>query len=76
MKKDNFDHADRETVLCNGVGVEEGGYLRIHQFPVLIRLPITYHKMELQLHVGVKDMIWKLVVAHGDPWDAAILCIL
>ena len=74
IKRHEFDHADRQTVLCNGVGVEEGGCL--DQFPVLIGLPIAYHKMELQLHISVEDMIWKLVVARGNPWDAAILCTL
>ena len=74
VKKYDFNHADRESLLYSGVGVEEGDCL--DQFPVLIGLPTSYHKMELQLHINVEDMIWKLVVASGYPWDGAILCIL
>ena len=74
IKNLDFDHTDRETTLYSGVGVEEGGCL--DQFPVLIGVPTTYHKLELQVLVNVEGMIWKLVVANGSPSDGAILCTL
>jgi hypothetical protein len=67
MKKDNFDRADRETVLYNGIAVQDGGCL--DQFPVLLGLPCTCFKLELQVHISVDDKIWKLVVARGYPWE-------
>ena len=71
---EDLDHADRESSLYSGVGVEEGDCL--DQYPVLIGIPATSDKMELQLHVNVVNMFWKLVVACGCPWDSAILCTL
>jgi hypothetical protein len=71
MKIYDFDDAERETVLYNGAAVEEG-YSR--QFPVLLGLPCTFSKLELQLHISVNGKICKLVVAHGVPWDEALLC--
>lgn len=74
IKRDDFDHADRESSLYSSVGVEEGNCL--HLFPVLIGIPCALDKMELQLHVNVANRFWKLVVTSGQPWDGALLCTL
>ena len=74
VKKNNFHHADRESSLYSGVGVEEGDCLDL--FPVLIGIPATPNKMELQLHVNIVDLFWKLLVVSQHPWDEAILCTL
>ena len=74
VKMNDFHHADRESSLYSGVGVEEGDSLDL--FPVLIGVPATPNEMELQLHVNVANLFWKLVVASRHPWDEAILCTL
>ena len=73
LKVGEFDIADRESTLYSGTGVEEGCK---DKFPVLIGIPGTPNYMELQLHVNIHSMFWKLVVASGDPWDGALLCTL
>ena len=69
-----FAMADAESSFYSVAGVEEGD--RKAFFPVLIGIPCTPDKLELQLHVSVDKKFWKLVIAKGNPSDHALLCTL
>ena len=43
------------------------------EFPVLIGIPGSPDRMDLQLHVNTDGKFWKLVVASGRPSDRALL---
>ena len=73
MHDDDFLVADRESSLYSITGVTVGSDTT---WPVLIGVPGTPLRTDLQLHVVVAGSMWKVTIATGNPWDGALLCTL
>ena len=66
-----FSVADRESSLYSLTGVDVNALV-----PLLIGIPGTTQRTDLQLHVIVPGELRKLTVATGVPWNEALLCTL
>ena len=71
---EEFPIADRESSLYSITGVTVGD--DNSTWPLLIGVPGTPMRSDLQLHVVVPRSMWKLTIASGYPWDGALLCTL
>ena len=75
LKLSNFSVAENETT-CYSINAASVRH-NTHIFPVLLALPATLHRADLEVHVTVDKKMWRIpIVSHTTLTDGALLSTL